>query len=124
MDPSGDTAKGFGNVPFHREEFTGSITAFFNLDLALIRGFGLGDAVERLLVALALFKIQKFLRDGLRLRTACDLEIKEGGKLEVQRPVEFCVPSLTDLEKELPGLIKGASVGFANPPATELVFEN
>src|SRR5579883_3335646 len=35
VNPSGDTAKGFGNVPFHREEFTGKITAFFNLDLAL-----------------------------------------------------------------------------------------
>jgi CRISPR-associated protein Csb1 len=124
VDPSGDTAKGFGNVPFHREEFSGSITVFFNLDLALIRGFGLGVAVEKLLVALALFKIQKFLRDGLRLRTACDLEIKEGAELEVQRLTEFSVPSLADLEKELPGLIKGASKGFANPPATELVFED
>jgi len=129
VDPSGDTAKGFGNVPFHREEFTGSITVFFNLDLALIRGFGLGDAVEKLLVALALFKIQKFLRDGLRLRTACDLEIapdKEGneGKLEVQRPREgFTVPSLADLEKELPALIKAASKGFADPSDTTLTYE-
>jgi len=123
VDPSGDTAKGFGNVPFHREEFTGNITAFFNLDLALIRGFGMGDAVEALLVALALFKIRKFLRDGLRLRTACDLEIKEGGKLEVQRPMEFSMPPLTDLEKELPSLIEAASQGFANPRSTELTYE-
>jgi len=123
VDPSGDTARGFGNVPFHREEFTGNITVFFNLDLALIRGFGLGDAVEKLLVALALFKIQKFLRDGLRLRTACDLEIKEGAKLEVQRPKEFSMPALADVEKELPALIKAASQGFANPPGTELTYE-
>lgn len=124
VNPSGDTAKGFGNVPFHREEFTGKITAFFNVDLALIRGFGLGADVEKLLVALALFKIQKFLRDGLRLRTACDLEIPEGSQLEVQRPKEgFAVPALADLEKELPGLIKGASKNFGSPSSTELTFE-
>lgn len=123
VDPSGDTAKGFGNVPFHREEFTGNVTVFFNLDLALIRGFGLGEAVENLLIALALFKIQKFLRDGLRLRTACDLEIKEDAKLEVQRPKEFAVPSLADLEKELPALIKAADQGFANPANTTLTYE-
>jgi CRISPR-associated protein Csb1 len=123
VDPSGDTAKGFGNVPFHREEFTGNITVFFNLDLALIRGFGLGETAEHLLIALALFKIQKFLRDGLRLRTACDLEIKDGAKLEVQRPKEFAVPSLTELERELPAIIKAAAQGFASPAATELTFE-
>jgi CRISPR-associated protein Csb1 len=120
----GKTAKeGFGNVPFHREEFTGNITAFFNLDLALIRGFGLGEAVENLLVGLALFKIQKFLRDGLRLRTACDLEIKEGSKLEVQRPKDFHMPSLTELEAELPTIIKAAAHGFASPSATTLNYE-
>lgn len=134
----GKTAKeGFGNVPFHREEFTGKITAFFNLDLALIRGFGLDGKeeegketarpVENLLIALALFKIQKFLRDGLRLRTACDLEIPENGKLVVQRPKEgFAVPSLAELEdkdKGLPVLIKAAVKSFATPPTTDLTFE-
>lgn len=123
VNPSGDTAKGFGNVPFHREEFTGNITAFFNLDLALIRGFGLGEAVENMLIGLALFKIQKFLRDGLRLRTACDLEIGEGSKLEVQRPREFNMPSLTELEQELPTLIKAAAQGFAKPTVTTLTYE-
>ena len=121
VNPSGDTGKGFGNVPFHREEFTGSITAFFNLDLALIRGFGLGADVEKLLVALALFKIQRFLRDGLRLRTACDLEVD--GELVVQGPKGFAVPALAELEKELPTLIKAASAGFASPAVTTIKFE-
>src|SRR6266850_3341902 len=103
VNPSGDTAKGFGNVPFHREEFTGEIIAFFNLDLALIRGFDLGVAVETLLIAISLFKIQRFLRDGLRLRTACDLDA-DGG-LSVQRPSGFAVPPLGELEKEMPSLI-------------------
>jgi CRISPR-associated protein Csb1 len=121
VDPSGDTAKGFGNVPFHRDEYCGSITAFFNLDLALIRGFGLGDDVTNLLIAIALFKIQRLLRDGMRLRTACDLEIM--GDLVVQRPKDFTMPSLAELEKALPDIIKKASGGFAKPSATDLTFE-
>lgn len=121
LNPSGDTAKGFGNVPFHREEFTGEITAFFNLDIALIRGFGLGAAFEELLIALALYKMQRFLRDGLRLRTACDLEVK--GTLAVKRPAAFEIPSLDDLEKALPGLIKAAPAGFADPVQTKVKYE-
>ncbi|HEY4302632.1 MAG TPA: type I-U CRISPR-associated RAMP protein Csb1/Cas7u [Candidatus Didemnitutus sp.] len=122
VNPSGDTAKGFGNVPFHRDEYSGSITIFFNLDLALIRGFGLGPDVETLLVAVALFKVQRFLREGLRLRSACDLEV--AGSLVVQRPEGFTVPTLTELEQALPALIKAASSGFANPPGTDLIFED
>ena len=116
----GQTAKeGFGNVPFHREEFTGNITAFFNLDLALIRGFGLGADVEALLIAISLFKIQRFLRDGLRLRTACDLDLD--GNLIVQRPTGFSVPSLDELEKALPGLI--AKVFGGKDSFTTVTFE-
>lgn len=49
VDPSGDTKQGFGNVPFHRTEFTAEeIKAFFNLDLALLRGYRLGDDASRL----------------------------------------------------------------------------
>lgn len=121
LNPSGDTGKGFGNVPFHREEFCGEITAYFTLDLALIRGFGFGEAVEQLLIALALFKIGRFLRDGLRLRTACDLELD--GELQVKRPEGFKLASLDELEKGLPGLIKSASDNFAKPAKTTVKFE-
>lgn len=121
LNPSGDTAKGFGNVPFHREEFCGEITAYFSLDLALMRGFALDAAVEPLLVALALFKIQRFLRDGLRLRTACDLELD--GTLTVKRPAGFTLPSLAELEQALPGLIEKARAGFADPVKTTVKFE-
>ncbi len=103
----GKTAKeGFGNVIYHREEYCGSITAFFNIDLALVRGFGLGTEVEAMLIAIALFKIQRFLSYGLRLRTACDLEVID--KTVVQRPDGFVIPSLTELEQVLPSLIKAA----------------
>jgi len=105
VNPSGDTGKGFGNVPFARSEFTSpKITAYFNLDLAQIRAFGLGDAVSQLLIALAMFKIQALLHSGLRLRTACDLEVKESG-LVVRRPEKFAVPTYAELEAALPGLI-------------------
>jgi CRISPR-associated protein Csb1 len=107
VNPSGDTSRGFGNVPFARSEFVaGRVTAYFNLDLAQLRGYGLGETVTRMLTALGLFKVQAFLKSGLRLRTACDLEC-EG--LTVTRPKGFEVPSLEELEKELPGLIEKAA---------------
>lgn len=107
VNPKGDTAKGFGNVPFSRDEWTAKrVTAFFNLDLRQIRAFGLGGKVERLLIALALFKIQRFLDEGLRLRTACDLDVT---KITVTRPEAFDLPSLAELEKELPELIEAVA---------------
>lgn len=102
----GQTSKeGFGNVPFARSEFTSAkITAYFNLDLAQIRAFGLGNSVTQLLIALALFKIQALLDSGLRLRTACDLEVKESG-IVVKRPTDFVLPTLDELKAVLPDLI-------------------
>ena len=106
VNPSGDTSKGFGNVPFARDEFVSpEINAYFNLDLAQLRGYGFLDPVYKLLVAIALYKIRAFLESGLRLRTACDLEC-EG--LEMQRPQSFELPTLSDLEQALPDLIKAA----------------
>ncbi len=98
----GSAESGYGNVPFSRDEFTGRITAYFNLDLAQIRAFGLGENVEKLLIALALFKIQKFLAVGLRLRTACDLALEE---LKATHPEGFKLPELAALEGLLPRLI-------------------
>lgn len=118
----GQTAKeGFGNVPFHREEFTGNITAYFVLDLALIRGFGLGADVENLLIAISLFKIRRFLNEGLRLRTACDLEVV--GDLSAKKPTGYNVPSLEEIEKALPDLINAVSAQFANPAKTSVTFD-
>lgn len=107
VNPSGDTSKGFGNVPFARDEWTSKeIAAYFNLDLRQIRSFGLGEEVEKLLIALALFKIQKFLDEGLRLRTACDLDLVEH---RVTRPEAFALPSLEALCDELPQLIEAVA---------------
>lgn len=104
VNPSGDTAKGFGNVPFARDEYVAEeITAYFNLDLRQIRAFGMGTDVDRLLVLIALFKIRKFLAVGLRLRTACDLDARD---VAVTRPGDFDLPALSELESELPELIE------------------
>lgn len=104
LNPSGDTARGFGNVPFSRSEFTApKVTAYFNLDLAQIRGYGLGENVAKLIMALALYKIRAFLKNGLRLRTACDFDAEEP---RVTRPAGFSLPSLEDLENDLPDLTK------------------
>lgn len=121
VNPSGDTAKGFGNVPFHRDEYSAeSITAYFNLDLAQIRGYGLGEPMENLLIALSLLKIQRFLGEGLRLRTACDLEVNGG--LRVQRPEGWKMPDMADLEKAMPDLIKATNSIFANPPVSKVTY--
>ena len=124
VDPSGDTSKGFGHVPFSRDEYTAEkITAFFNLDLAQLRGYGLGEEVEDLLTAIALFKILRFLEVGLRLRTACDLELD--GELRVTRPEGLNVTELIQIKEELPGLIKAVAAKdlFADPPVTTVNFE-
>ena len=116
-------AEGFGNVPFHRTEYTADpITAYFNLDLAQLRAYGLGESAERFLITLALWKVRRFLDTGLRLRTACDLDMV--GDLDVTKPGEFYVPTASELEADLPGLIEAcASDGlFADPPVTQLTF--
>ncbi len=106
VNPSGDTSKGFGNVPFSRDEFVSpEITAYFNLDLAQLLGYGFSEPVQDLLVALALYKIRAFLENGLRLRTACDLEYED---ITVKRPSDFTLPELAGLRSVLPGLIEAA----------------
>jgi CRISPR-associated protein Csb1 len=123
VNPSGETARGFGNVPFSRDEYTAvKINAYFNLDLAQIRGFGLGEAVENMLIAISLFKIHRFLEAGLRLRTACDFE---SVALTVTRPKGYGLPEQQVLESALPILIKEAAGKklFASPTATVVKWD-
>ena len=117
----GKAKDGYGNVPYHRDEYVAEeIKSFFNLDLAQLRGYGLPKEAEILLMALSLFKIQQFLQSGLRLRTACDLE--PTGPIVVQRPKGYSLPSLDVLEMELPALIRNASKNFADPIVTEVKY--
>ena len=116
VNPSGDTARGFGNVPFSRDEYVSpKITAYFNLDLAQLAGYGFPPAVRELLIALGLFKIHRFLAVGLRLRTACDLECTA---LTATRPVGYQPPSLAAVSAALPGLIEVANQAVGFEPLT------
>jgi CRISPR-associated protein Csb1 len=139
---------GEGNVPFHRTEFVAKeIKAYFNLDLALLCGYGLAteeedkkldewkkkDPVsrgerpfifstpEKLLIALSLFKVRRFLSTGLRLRTACDLEMD--GDLTVTRPSGFAIPDETQLLGECKLLIAACRSLFADPAITEVEWK-
>ena len=130
-DKDRSTSEGYANVPFARDEYSAQkIIAYFNLDLAQIRAFGLGEEVEHLLIALSLFKIRKFLATGLRLRTACDLSL---GEIAVTCPEQgFTLPELSDLEVDLPGLIAAVATPttvdgqekrrFADPAITTVTW--
>ncbi len=121
VNPSGDTAKGFGNVPFHRTEFVaGDLRAFFNVDLATLRGYGLGEKAERLLVLVGLWKVRRFLEASMRLRSACDLECIE---VRATRPENFELPSLKELSGELPEAIRGCADGLARPAITRVTWK-
>lgn len=128
FDPTGTThvadtpkeseAGVYSNVPYSRIEYAAKqITASFNLDLALIRGYRLNDAATRLLVALSLLKIRRFLEASLRLRTACDLTVRE---IRSTAPAGFSLPGGDELLSEVQGHIKACANVFADPPVTRL----
>ena len=105
VNPKGVTKDGFGNVPFARDEYTAeSITLYVNLDLAQIRGYGLGAAIERLLILLSLYKLRALTNDGMRLRTACDLHVGNTA-IEAKLPHGWRLPALDDLEMDLKSAI-------------------
>jgi CRISPR-associated protein Csb1 len=115
-------AEGFGNVPFHRTEFVAEHTyAYFNLDLEQLRGYRLGGEMERLLFALSLFKVQRFLASGLRLRAACDFS---ASPLVAKAPPGYAVPSLVEVTRMLPDLIGAAQKHFASPSTTTTMFSS
>lgn len=127
FDPSGEIrADGYdkdvySNVPYSRLEFTAKdIRAYFNIDLAQLRGYKLPEVAQRLLIALALYKIRRFLDQGLRLRTACDFVIKE--ELKATVPTSFVMPSTAELAALLPALISDAhrEAGLLSPEVLRL----
>jgi len=132
VDPRGDTKLGFGNVPYHRTEYTAeAITAYFNLDLVQLRAYRIRrernadvgtSAAEAFLTTLALWKIRRFLASGLRLRTACDF--RTAGELKGD-PSSVEIPDEASLAAALPDLVaRCASEGlFASPAVTTVLFD-
>lgn len=121
VNPSGDAKLGYGNVPFARDEFTAErITLYANLDLGQIRGYGLGNAAERLLVLLALYKLRLLLESALRLRTACDLEPATEAFM-AKRPAGFALPDAASLREALGPAIAACKSAMT---ITEVVFND
>lgn len=113
MNPQGDSKQRFGHIPFHRDEYTaGSITASFILDLEEIRSFGLSQDESNLLVLVSLYKISSLLGKGLRLRTACDLDVTA---VNAKKPEGFILPEQANLENAIRTLIANIAEngGFA-----------
>ncbi len=127
VDPTGQTQvadqkaseKGvYSNVPYARVEYVAEkITAYFNLDLALIRGYRLGDDAANLLVCLSLLKVRRFLDTSLRLRTACDFKVQS---VLSTAPQGFELPSEDTLLKAVQEGIKKCAPLFASPAVTRL----
>jgi CRISPR-associated protein Csb1 len=109
----------YSNVPYPRTEFTAErVIAYFNLDLGLIAGYSLPEPAHDLLIALALFKVRRFLSGGLRLRTACDFRLD--GDMRVSP--SYQIPDEGDLLTEVQRRIKGCTEAklFASPAVTEV----
>jgi CRISPR-associated protein Csb1 len=122
VNPSGDTKNGFGNVPFARDEFVAEkIDCHINLDFAQIRGYGLDENAEMLLVLLALYRVRKLLDGALRLRTACDLEPIDRENVVASRPKEFKLPSLFELEAAVKTAIQSCKGSMVH---TTVTFED
>lgn len=110
----------YSNVPYQRVEYTADqITAYFNLDLGLLRSYALGAEATNLMIALALYKIQAFLETGLRLRTACDLTTQQ--PLSCTN-VDCTIPDNAQLIEIIKGGIKSCQEKglFADPAVTEV----
>jgi CRISPR-associated protein Csb1 len=115
--PYGKADDGYGNVPYAREnEFTGNITAYFIVDLALLRGFGFAADEFETLFTLSLWKIRRFLETGLRLRTACDLELSEGPTVTRPSISTWQLPSTDELASNLKRLVPLLKTKFGPSP--------
>jgi CRISPR-associated protein Csb1 len=119
-----DAKGGYGNVPFHRTEFTAeSIIAYFSLDLAQIRGYGLPGEASELLTIFSLWKVRRFLESNMRLRSACELEVDEkAGGIRAVRPEGFTLPPVSVLTARLAELIAACNPYFADPTTTVLTW--
>jgi len=100
----GATTEGYGMVPYHRVEYTaGVITAYFTVDRQQFRSYGLSEPATALLEALAEFEIGTLLDGGLRLRTACDLAVRDvrGERPDTQEAASRVAKLAADCAAEL-----------------------
>lgn len=120
LDSQGAATEGKGHVPYGRREYASpSIVASFGLDLVQLERYGLSSGAANFLRNLALYKIRRFLDQGLRLRTSCDFDI--AGPLEVEPPDAY-FPGEETLTRELTkGIAKLKESGeFPEPSVWDL----
>lgn len=100
---------GYGSIPFHRQEFTArEITLHISIDRLQLGSYGLGEPAADLLEAIALWELRTLLDQGLRLRTACDLD-------PIEVPAEL--PSADEAARRVRAGIEGcaAQLGGGGP---------
>ena len=108
---SGGSTEGYGSVPFHRTEWTAKkIVASFVVDVELLRSYGLPGPVTETLETLAQWEIRRLLSGGLRLRTACDLELVD----DATPRRGDALPELDVLTRRLRELIPAGSAVFGD----------
>ncbi len=108
----------YSNVPYSRTEFTAkNIYAYFNIDLSLIYSYEMNESASNLLISLALYKIATLLKNGIRPRTACDLNVES---TIVTSPEGFKFPEQSELLEEVKKNIRECKEKglFPNPPVT------
>jgi len=106
---------GLGNVLHYHESFAAErIEATFSIDLKLLQSTGLPQECQDFILYLSYFKIYRFLMEGLRLRSACDLEIAGDPVTEGE------VPEYEAVCDRLASLLQQCRSHFAQPPVTQL----
>lgn len=126
LDPSGtytvidgNQKDVYSNVPYQRVFHTaGRITAYFALDIDLLNNYQLGEDASRLLVALALYKVRRFLDGNMRLRSNCTF--RTVGPVKVTEPDGFELPAASEILPVLKNLITKCRPMFADKLVTEV----
>lgn len=113
-----DATEGYGMVPHQRVEYTAQrIEASVVVDHAQIRSYGLSQPCEDLLFALVDYELAQLFRGkGLRLRTACMLEVAPDA------PDMDRIPGLEEAAAAVREAISTAAGELG--PVTELVWSN
>jgi CRISPR-associated protein Csb1 len=110
----GASAEGYGSVPFHRTEWTArDIIAFFVVDAELLASYGMPTPAVQMLESLAQWEIRSLLSSGLRLRTACDLDLDGPVRTQHGEPL----PDLDELTDRLRTTIDAAATSLGDGKA-------
>lgn len=113
-EEAGGSTEGYGSVPFTRTEWTArEIVASFVIDAELIDSYGLPSPLSKLLTTVAQWEIRSLLEGGLRLRTACDLELVDDVASRRGEPL----PELAELDSRVRELVSASAPSLGDGAA-------